>query len=256
MLYNLPNMTPEHAAAVDPQPAGMGEFSRLVGIFFEPGKTFRDIAQRPSWIVPLILVVAVLIGTTVVVTQHIGMDRILMQQNAMNSRFQQLTPEQKQQSLAIQMKFASLAYVFVAIGVPIMDVIVAAVLLGIAGGLMGGGMRFKQVFAVVCYSGLPAIITAILTIVVAFLKNPDEYNAQNPLAFNVGAFLDPTTASKFVYSLASSMDLFVFWTILLIATGLKAAAGKKLTFTGALVAVVLPWAILVLGKAAIAGAFS
>jgi Yip1 domain len=256
MLYNLPNMTPEHAAAVDPQPAGMGEFSRLVGIFFEPGKTFRDIAQRPSWIVPLILVVAVLIGTTVVVTQHIGMDRILMQQNAMNSRFQQLTPEQKQQSLAIQMKFASLAYVFVAIGVPIMDVIVAAVLLGIAGGLMGGGMRFKQVFAVVCYSGLPAIITAILTIVVAFLKNPDEYNAQNPLAFNVGAFLDPTTASKFVYSLASSMDLFVFWTILLIATGLKAAAGKKLTFTGALVAVVLPWAILILGKAAIAGAFS
>jgi hypothetical protein len=44
--------------------------------------------------------------------------------------------------------------------------------------------------------------------------------------------------------------------IVLMATGLKAAAGKKLTFTGALVAVLLPWAIVVLGKAAIAGAFS
>jgi hypothetical protein len=52
------------------------------------------------------------------------------------------------------------------------------------------------------------------------------------------------------------LDLFVIWTILLMATGLKAAAGKKLTFTGALVAVVLPWAVWTLGKAAIAGAFS
>jgi hypothetical protein len=86
-----------------------------------------------------------------------------------------------------------------------------------------------------------------------FLKNPDDYNVQNPLAFNLGAFFDPNSGSKFVYSLASSLDLFVIWTILLMATGLKAAAGKKLTFTGAMVAVVAPWAIVVIGKAAIAG---
>jgi hypothetical protein len=136
------------------------------------------------------------------------------------------------------------------------DLIIAAVLLGIAGGLMGGGMRFKQVFAVVAYSGLPGVLTAILTVVVIFLKNPDDFNMQNPLAFNLGAFMDPNTGSKFVYSLAGSLDLFVLWMIVLMATGLKAAAGKKLTFTGALVAVLLPWAVVVLGKAAIAGAFS
>ena len=50
--------------------------------------------------------------------------------------------------------------------------------------------------------------------------------------------------------------LFSFWTILLIAVGLKAAAGKKLTFGGALFAVVLPWAVWVLGKSALAGLFS
>jgi hypothetical protein len=121
---------------------------------------------------------------------------------------------------------------------------------------MGGGMRFKQVFAVVCYSGLVGIVSAIITVVVIFLKNPDDFNMQNPVAFNVGAFMDPNTGSKFGYSLASSLDLFVFWTILLMATGLNAAAGKKLTFTGALVAVLLPWAVVVLGKAALAGAFS
>jgi hypothetical protein len=167
-----------------------------------------------------------------------------------------MSAEQREQNLAIQEKVAPMfGYVGALIGVPIYDLVAAAVLLGIAGGLMGGGMRFKQVFAVVCYSGLVGIVSAILTVVVIFLKNPDDFNVQNPLAFNVGAFMDPNTASKFVYSLAGSLDLFVFWTILLMATGLKAAAGKKLTFTGALVAVLLPWAVVVLGKAAFAGAF-
>jgi hypothetical protein len=157
----------------------------------------------------------------------------------------------------MQIKFAAVGgYAGALLGVPVIDVIMAAVLFGIAGGIMSGGMRFKQVFAVVCYSGLPGVISSILTVVVLFLKNPDDFNLQNPLAFNVGAFLDPNSGSKFVYSLAGSLDLFVIWTILLLATGLKAAAGKKLTFAGALIAVVAPWAILVLGKAAIAGAFS
>jgi len=235
----------------------MGEFSRIVGVFFEPTRTFTDIAQRPSWIVPMILVILSVIGVTTVISQRIGWERILRHQNEASSRYQQSTQEQKDQTLAIQMKFAPVtAYVGAVIGVPIVDVIIAAVLLGIAGGLMGGGMRFKQVFAIVCYSGLPGIISSILTVVVVFLKNPDDFNMQNPLAFNVGAFMDPNTASKFMYSLAGSLDLFVIWMILLLATGLKAAAGKKLTFTGALVAVILPWAVVILGKAAIAGAFS
>ena len=44
--------------------------------------------------------------------------------------------------------------------------------------------------------------------------------------------------------------------ILLMAVGLKAAAGKKLTFGSALFAVVLPWAVYVLGKSAWAGFMS
>jgi hypothetical protein len=247
-------MTPENLAAVEPESAGMGEFSRIVGVFFEPTKTFTDIARRPSWIVPMILVILAILGVTMAISQHIGWQRILQHQNEMNARYQQLPQDQKDQTFQMQMKFAPVAgYVFAVIGVPIVDLIMAAVLLGIAGGLMGGGMRFKQVFAIVSYSGLPGLISAILTVVVIFLKNPDDYNVQNPLAFNLGAFMDPNSGSKFVYSLASSLDLFVFWTILLIAIGLKAAAGKKLSFTGALVAVILPWAIVVLGKAALAG---
>jgi hypothetical protein len=121
--------------------------------------------------------------------------------------------------------------------------------------ILSAGIRFKQIFAVVSYSCLVSLVSSILTVVVIFLKNPDEINIQNPLAFNPAAFMDPDK-NKFLYSLATSLDLFSFWTILLMAVGLKAAAGKKLSFGGALFAVVLPWAVYVLGKSAWAGFMS
>lgn len=234
----------------------MGEFARIFGVFFEPQKTFTDIARRPTWVVPLILVIASALGMFAVISQRVGWDRIVRHQMATSSRVQQMPADQREQMMATQIKFAPISYNGgTVIGITILYLIEAAVLLGIAGGMMGGGMSFRQVFAVVCYSGLPGIISAILTAVVAFLKNPDDFDLQNALAFNAGAFMDPNSGSKFVHSLATSMDLFIFWTIFLLATGLKAAAGKKLTFTGALVAVIIPWALVVLIKSGIAAAF-
>ena len=100
------------------------------------------------------------------------------------------------------------------------------------------------------------MIMAILAIAVMFMKPPDDFNVQNPLVFNPGAFMDPLTSSKFLYSLATSLDLFRIWSLVLIGIGLKAAGGKQLSMGGAMTAAFLPWAIWTLGAAAIAGAFS
>ena len=132
----------------------------------------------------------------------------------------------------------------------------SAVLLGVASGIMSAGVKFKQIFAIGCYAGLTGIIAKILGIVVMFLKSPDQFNLMNPLAFNPAAFMDPKTTSKFLYTIASGCDLFIFWAMLLTAIGLKAAAGKRLSFGGALFAVALPWAFFLLVGASIAGAFS
>jgi hypothetical protein len=172
----------------------------------------------------------------------------------------QMSDQQREavlKTMDMQVKMASIfGYVGGVLGVPIAYLIVAGILLGIVRGIMSAPVRFKQVFAVVCYGSLPGLIFTVLVIAVMFLKNPDDFNLQNPLVFNPGAFMDPLSTSKFLYSVASSLDLFTIWTILLVATGLKAAGGKKLSFGGALTAVALPWAILVLGRASLAGLFS
>jgi len=250
-------MTPENPPAAEPAPTGMSEFSRITGVFFEPKKTFEDIAKRPAWIVPMVLIIIAFLAVTITLSQQVGWERIVRHGMETSARAQQLTPEQREQQLTMGVKFAGVIGYSAVILVPLIFVIIAAVLLGVASGIFSAGVRFKQVFAVVCYASLTGLVSAILTIIVLHLKNPDEIgDYRNVLAFNPAAFMDPNGPSKFLYSLSTSLDLFSFWTILLIATGLKAAAGKKLSFSSALFAVVLPWAVYVLGKSALAGLFS
>jgi hypothetical protein len=250
-------MTPEQLPEMEPAPKGMSEASRLAGVFFEPSKTFADIAARPTFWVPLILSLVFGLVYMTLFSQRVGWERMIRHQTETSSRAAQLTPEQRETQIQMGAKFAPvMGYVGILAGVPIVLIVWGGVLLGIVRGVMSAPIRFKQVFAILCYAGLPGVIFMILAIAVMFLKSPDDFNMQNPLVFNPGAFLDPATTSKFVYSFASSFDLFRLWTMVLVAFGLKAAGGKQISMGGALTAVFLPWLIWTLCAAMLAGLFS
>jgi hypothetical protein len=253
-------MTPESASAIEPQPQGMGEFSRLTGVVFEPKKTFEDVAQRPTFWIPLLLLTVIAVVATYLISSRIGWETIVRQQSQQSAsaqqRLEQMPPEQRQRMEEMQAKIAPIAgYGFAILGRPIGFLLAAAILLGIVRGIMSAPVRFKQIWSILWYASIPSIIQTALMCVVMFLKRPEEFNLQNPLAFNPAAFMDPMTSSKFAYAVAKSIDLFTIWTLLLVALGLTAAGGKKMSFTGALVAVLVPWAVLVLGGASLAGLF-
>ena len=254
-------MTPESPSALETQPAGMSEFSRLTGVFFEPAKTFEDIARRPAFWAPLLLLIVAGVVFTMMMSQRVGWERLIRQQAEMNPRAQQrmenAPPEQRERIARLQQTMAPvLAYAAAVLGRPVGYLIVAAILLGIVRGTMSAPIRFGQVFAILAYACMPDLIQTVLKTLVMYIKNPDDFNAMNPLAFNPAAFMDPVGGSRFLYTLALSLDLFTIWKILLIAVGLHAAAPRKLSFGGALTAVVLPWAILTLAGAGVAGLFS
>jgi hypothetical protein len=249
-------MTPEILPDVAPEPAGMSALSRLIGVVFEPKKTFEDIARRPTFLVPLVLVIVFGLGFIAAFSQRVGWEKTVRDRIEASSQSQQLSADQKEQQIAMGAKFAPfIAYGSVVVATPLMDLAIAGILLGIAAGMMSAPIKFKQVFAVVCWSYAVTCISMVLATVVMFLKNPEEFDLNNPLMFNLGAFFEPNMPTKFIHSLASSIDLFPLWVILLMATGLKAAGGKRFSFGSALFAVVLPWGVLVLGKAAVAAIF-
>ncbi len=233
----------------------MSEIERIPGVYLDPKKAFADIAANPRWYVPIILLIIAALGFTYTYTTHVGWERYIRQTMENNPRAQNLPAEQRETQIAQGAKFAPIiGYIGSVVGIPVTAVVIAGVLLLMCK-MMGASLNFKQMFAISSYAMLPGLIFTVLAIIVMLLKNPEDFNLQNPLYFNLGALMEPPpNTGKFLYSVATSLDLFTFWNMLLLATGITAAA-RKLTFSKAIVAVVAPWVVWILVKGAWADMF-
>jgi hypothetical protein len=242
-----------------PQPqaeAPLSEVSRLVGVFVDPKRTLADVLLRPRWYVPVILLTLCSLAVVVTYSQHVGWDHIVRQSMEQSSRTQNMTPEQREQAVAMGVKFGSvIGYIQGFLGPTIGVLIVAGVLMFIANGMLAAQLRYAQMLGIVAYSFLPGVLSAILIVAVMFMKSPEDFDIRNPLAFNPGAFLNPDSTPKWLISLASSFDLFSFWSIALLAIGIS-CAGRKITFSKALGAVLIPWALWVVIKTGWTAMFS
>jgi hypothetical protein len=244
------------AATAQSDAAPMSELSRLINVFFEPKKAFADIAERPRWVVPLLIAIVFGAGYIYAFNRHIGWEAYLHRLFDTNPLVQRLPAEQQGQIFNRQLRGAPVSFMVQAVAAPAITFLIgAAIALGIIKGLIGAPIRFKQAFAAFAYGWLPHCIYLALSAVVIFVTpRPEDFDLQNGFFSNPGAFMDPMTASKFLRVVASNIDVFAIWTLLLIAAGLKAAGGKKLSYGGALFAVVLPFAVFVLLRGALAAA--
>ena len=235
-------------------PETLSEIARLSGVFLSPRKAFADIARRPRWLIPVLLLGIVSAVFITAYSQRVGWERIVRQQIEQSARSDSMSAQQREQAIAVGTAIAkSAGYGQVVIAV-IAIVIIAAVLLFMTNTLMGAEIRFASMMGIVSYAFLPNLLVSALSMLVMYLKPPDDFDLRNPLMFNAGAFV-ASDAAQWLKALAASFDLFSFWIIALIATGISTAA-PKISFGKALTAVVFPWALFVGIRAAATGAFS
>jgi len=236
-------------------PKPLSEIGRIAGVFASPKPAFADIAARPHFYVPIILVCIASLCLIFLFSQHVGFDRLIQQSLDQNPRTQNMPPEQRERAMQMGMSIGrTMAYVTAVAAPPISVLVIAAVLLFIANSMLGSELRYGQMAAITAYAMLTSLVSVALSIVVMFVRSPEDFDLRNPLAFNVGAFLNADTTPKWLLSLATSIDLFSFWTMALIAIGIVVAS-RKVSFSKALVAVIIPWAIYVVLKSAGAGIF-
>lgn len=227
----------------------MSELARLSAVFFEPKSAFADIAARPRWWVPLLLSMAMALVFVYLFSQRVGWQRYLERALESNPRTESLTAEQRQRIVEQQLPLVSaFGYVGAAAGTVVSALVVAGALLFVSNLMLSAQLAFRQVFAVTCYAFLPNVLAGLLGILMMFLKQPEDFDLENPTAFNIGAYLDPQATPKWLVSVASSVDLFSIWVILLLALGL-ASATRRLSYAKALTAVVALWLVWVVLKA-------
>ena len=158
--------------------------------------------------------------------------------------------------MAAQLKYAPpVAYAEAILGPAIVVVFLAAIFLGIFNLALGTKLNFSTSMGIVSHALMTGLISGVLGILVIALKDPSTVDLQNLIASNAGAFLS-NDSPKWMVALLGALDVFSFWTMILMAIGYSAAAPKKLSFGKAFISLFVTWLLYVVAKVGITAAFS
>jgi hypothetical protein len=237
-------VTPMPTPSPTPEAPPLSEGARIVNTFIAPSKTFTDLRSNASWWAPWLLISVVSLIFVFVMGRQIGFLQITKNSITQSSRaeqFDKLPADQQAQQLQVSATVARyISYSLPALNL-IIFVVIAAVLMGTFNLAAAAGVPFKTSLAIVIYGSLPGIIGAVLGIVSMFAGvDPAGFNAQNPVATNPAYFMDPT-GNKFLYGMASALDVFILWTIVLMGIGF--ACNSKVKRSTA-IAIVAGWYLL------------
>lgn len=244
------------APATPEQTPAVGAVGRIIGVFFSPKTTFQDIARKPSWIAPVVLLTVLSILVSVGMRQRVDWREFISQQIDKSRQAAQMSAEQKQQRIEIGVKFTStLTYVMGAVGPTLFILLLALVMIGAYNLLAGARATFQQSLAVVAHAAVTSAIGSLLFLIVLYVKPYGTVDMENPVATNAAAFL-PEGSAKWLVTLGKQIDIFTIWMLILVAIGFAAINPKKLQGGKAFSVAFGVWAVWVLIRTGIAFIFS
>jgi hypothetical protein len=209
------------------QPA-ISPFGRIIGVFFSPKPTFDDIARKPSWVLPVVLLTLFSLGVSFAINQRINWREFVSQQIEKSPQAASMSAEQKEQRIEGGAKFSPpFTYAIGLLG-PIIGVLCVALVMWGAYNLLGGANTdFGTSFAITAHAFMTGLLSSLLFILVLYLKPYGTVDLENPVATNLAAVL-PEDSAKWLVALLKSIDVFTFWTLILLAIGFAATNPKKL----------------------------
>ena len=198
----------------------------FLNVFFSPGAAFRKIKEKPSWILPLIIVIIFSMAIGVLASSR--MDRAQMRDRIEQQMRDRGTPEdQIQKGLEGFDKMGSnpvMKYALPAISVlfaTVIGVLLAALVLNWIVPMLGAAQgNFLLTFSVVAWASLVQVVGSIVKGILIYLRGP--LNVSTGLLL-----LAPKMKPGYVYALLNGIDIFALWQVLVIALGLKVAYDLK-----------------------------
>jgi hypothetical protein len=226
----------------------------LTSIFFEPGRTFEALRERPRFLVAGLIILLAFMAYTVTLYQRLGYENIVRSAIESSPQAANMDSEQKERAIAMQT-----GPVFKAIGYasPLLGIVI---FIAAGGGLyllgsmaMARSVSYKQALAVWTYSSYPpTLIAMLLNIVLVFIKSPEDYDAvqaarRGLVRANLGLLVDPV-AHPVLATALGSFDLLAFYGLFLAALGLRKVA--RLSSASAWTIVLIIWVLGVIMRIA------
>jgi len=214
----------------------------VLDIYLAPGRAFARLKEKPSWLVPLAVVLVFNILFSLLAAQYVDWEK--QRQTAVDRmRERNMSEEQIQQATEGMDKFYSnpvMRYGMPAVSALFITVIAAlflAVIYNVSLPLFGGTGDFKRTWAVVCNASLVAVPATIVRGALVLFKRSAEVTTGLLAAA-------PTIKQPFLKGLLAQLDTFDFWKFALIAIGLTTVLGVKKSKSYTLVFAV--WGVVIL----------
>jgi Yip1-like protein len=248
-MATTPVPAPEAQASLSP-------LARVFGVLFNPKATFEDIVRKPSWLLPFAIFVVLVVAVCVCLNMRVNWRDYISQQIEKSSQASQLSAEQKEQRIESGAKVAPIfTYVF-GIGVQVIIFFAIGLIMWGAYSLLGGtSTNFTTAMGITAHAFMTSLVSTPLFILILFLKPYGTVDLDNPLASNLAALL-PEESAKWLVALCKSVDIFVFWILILLAIGFSTVNPKKLKGAKPFTIAFSVWAAFVVIRVGLAFVFS
>jgi Yip1-like protein len=259
-----PPPAPSSIPPQEPAQPALSEAARIADTFIAPRATFEDVRRKPSWFVPWLLSAIVSLIFAVVAVQKLDIPQLVrqaMEHSPMaQRRMEQLSPEQRERGIALQATISRVTFFLSPVLLLLIGIVIGAVLMGVFNFGFGAEVSFRHALAVTFYSLLPGIVLYVLLIISILVSsdpNSIDFASGNPIATSPAFFMD-SGGNKFLYSIASSLDVIRIWEIILLGLGFAivgSSGRRKLAPSTAIITIFGIYFAIALIRAGIASAF-
>ena len=246
-------MSESAALAADTAPRGL--LATLSGLYAAPVATFRAVAARPRFAVPLVGLVLLNIAFTFVWTRKADPVEVIRTQLEETGKLEQFPPDEQARIIERQARiFPLFAWLGPVVFAPVIFVALAALFLFVYRFFYASETTFAQSLAVVGWALFAiGLVTTPLTLLVMGLKGEWSVDPRTVIQASPAALVDRTAVAKPLYVVLDALDVFSAWCLFLLTAGYAATARRSLG--SAAVGVLVLWAIYVGAKVALAALF-
>jgi hypothetical protein len=200
---------------------------RFVAVFTSPKALFEHLEHRPSFFVPLLVSLALIALFSVILWNPVILPEMLArfeEQGTPDSAVETMTRIGLPISLGSAFVFGS-AFTF----------LIALIVQGIGGFLLGGKLSYKQALSIVCHTSLVSVPAMAVLIPLALVAKTAQVSVGPGMLFPSAQA--EGFGAKFLSFFLSSIDVFRIWQLALTALGVsvigRVSRNKALVALGA-----------------------
>ncbi len=212
----------------------MNSLQKVVSVIVSPTKAFEGIREKPTVLLPIILIILLPLAYTVVYWSKLEPSIIVILENQSIAMGIEPTKEYLDLQIAIT-KYSSYA---TGVGI-LIGTLISALYYFICSKIAGTEAKYKEIFSLVLHVGMISMLSYVLNFILSAM-NIDVTTSIT----SVASFLPISMSASILYGVLSTVELFNVWSLIIMVIGLQVVV--KMSKKAAIISVSIAYGFTIL----------